>query len=554
MLVVDVKKIAPWAAMTNQWTEPEHSIQANYIDDLEILSVWKSVRRRHWGVLVALLGGLLSGSLTPFAGGLFYVDPFHESTSNVTLIRTSRFEFNGSLSAFDPLTSNVDEPIAALVGNSRFGSLLPPWTSNEYAFESFNMSDLHHNVSLIMKTVAFGGELDCNTLKYNTKVTRKWYTGESAYVDRGKTQPGLMTDVELIPNEEDMIRNNCQIPPAFFPKVTFSRPSNRSAEVFPAATMNVTVCSNTNDMPLTLTIMILLNDKASDTSISFNTAGVLCRPRYITRTVELNVNATTAEIVKIDRLSNTSTPVDIGVNSTRLSGAINQDEMNWVFVQGFLEYMDYYSVVGSSDNYWNNVLLTEDGTGPYTPYTPLRSVGRDPWFSMLSSGNVSKIRNYATNLTTLSIDSAQLFQKTMAQIANFGFRSSDSSPVPGLSKIRQPRITIRRSSLLLLQITLGVLGIVAFCCVTILRPKSCLNEDPATLKALSNIMTSSEDFHRQMMRTGHLDDQCFRRALHGLKVRLNNNYYSKPSIEIQNCTVSLPANLLRINMSVIRIE
>lgn len=39
MLITDLKKVTPWAVMTNKWFEPEESILANYIDDLEIISV-----------------------------------------------------------------------------------------------------------------------------------------------------------------------------------------------------------------------------------------------------------------------------------------------------------------------------------------------------------------------------------------------------------------------------------------------------------------------------------------------------------------------------------
>ena len=172
ILVIDMKTVAPWAAMTNKWTKPEHSVLANYVDDLELLSVWNSLHRGHWGVLFVLLGGFLSDSLTPFASGLFYFDPIHESTSNATLVRTSRFEFNNSIKAFDPSTRYVQQPLAALMRNSKYDVLLPPWTSTEYAFESFNLSDRIQDETLTTESVAFAGSLECGALKYDSKVTR----------------------------------------------------------------------------------------------------------------------------------------------------------------------------------------------------------------------------------------------------------------------------------------------------------------------------------------------------------------------------------------------
>ena len=196
-----------------------------------------------------------------------------------------------------------------------------------------------------------------------------------------------MADVELIPNQEDMVRNNCQIPPAAYPKVTFSMPRNRSMEVLSAATLHVTKCSGTGDMPLKLKIMTLLSREANDTSISFNTTDVLCRPHFTTRTVELSVNATTAELVGVRHLSNNSIPVDIGLNSTSLSGGINRAGAPWMFSRKFLDYIHYMSVMGFQDNYWRALLEKEEG---YAPCTPAGFVGRDPWFLMLSSDDVRR--------------------------------------------------------------------------------------------------------------------------------------------------------------------
>jgi ABC-type nitrate/sulfonate/bicarbonate transport system permease component len=66
MLVSDLKKITPWASLTKRWRAAEDSILLDYVDDLEILSLWKSCRRRHWGLFLAILGGLILGLSTFF--------------------------------------------------------------------------------------------------------------------------------------------------------------------------------------------------------------------------------------------------------------------------------------------------------------------------------------------------------------------------------------------------------------------------------------------------------------------------------------------------------
>ena len=172
MVIRDLKKVTPWAAMSNKWETPEACILANYIDDLDITSLWTSFRRRHWGVFLGLIGGFLCGALVPFASGLLYVDPAHGTTYNTTLVRTSKFDFNGSLSAFNASNPYVNQPLAALAAENRFGSLLPTWTTNDYAFESFNLSNAPRNVSITGNSTAFSADLDCDTLHYDSEVVR----------------------------------------------------------------------------------------------------------------------------------------------------------------------------------------------------------------------------------------------------------------------------------------------------------------------------------------------------------------------------------------------
>ncbi len=522
MLVIDLKKVTPWAAMTGKWTEPRESILANYIDDLEIMSVWNSFRRKHWGILIALLGGFLCGSLVPFTGGLFYVDPLHESTYNSTLVRTSRFEFNGSLNAFD-LSNPKNQQQEAAVTEMDQSDVLSPWTSSEYAFETFNLSDTHYNVALSTDSAAFGGTLACDIINYNTKVTREWYTQDHASEDPTEKTPGLLTNVELIPNEEDMVRIGCKIIPAFYPEVIFSRPSDQSVKVLPAAWMNVTNCSNTEETLLTMTTMVLLGANVNDTAIEFHTKGLLCRPHFSIRTLEIVVNASTAELMKITQSSNTSTPIDIGIDTATLDGVMNRQGANSDELENYNTLVPLPDVLNAASK-----LNVE-----YTAY-----IGRDPWFTRLVRGNFTKMFEYTTDMKALATDSSQLFQSTMAQIANVAFRSNDSSPVPGFLMTREPRITIQRSSLLFLQSALGLLGSIAICCATVLRPKSCLKEDPATLAALSIIVASSRDFQEQFKNKGHLDSRRYIEGLESLKVRLNTEGHSKPSIEIRNSAVS----------------
>ena len=59
----------------------------------------------------------------------------------------------------------------------------------------------------------------------------------------------------------------------------------------------MTNCFNTEETLLIMIMIILLNDKVNDTTISFNITDILCRSYFNIKIVKLIVNASTAEII-----------------------------------------------------------------------------------------------------------------------------------------------------------------------------------------------------------------------------------------------------------------
>ena len=541
MMVRDLKKVTPWAAMSSNWKRPEACILVNYIDDLDITSLWTSFRRKHWGVLLGLIGGFLCGALVPFAGGLFYVDPVHINTYNTTLVRTSKFDFNSSLSAFNSSNPYINQPIAAIAAKNRFDSLLPTWTTNEYALESFNLSNAPRNVSISGNSTAFSADLDCDTLHYTSEVVREWHTDSNTdpYMDPSSTYRGLGADVRLIPNRDDMARIGCSIPPSYYPKLIFPRPSDPSISVQPAAWLNVTTCSTASDERLTFTIMELLNQDVQnigESNISFSTAGLLCKPQFNMTTVGLAVNASTAELVDIKLLSNTSETVALGMNTTMLSAAINRRAAANLFFNTNDALKGYFEHVAASDNQWDYLMSTE----ALLPY--LERIGIDPWYVMLTKGNLLKLQDYSANMSLLEVDSSQLFRNLLAQIVNSGFRVTDFTPISGLVDRQESKILLHVGSLRCLQIIFGILGVVAICCVTILRPKSCLVEDPGTLAAVAVLVAGSVEFENHIDSLSLLNDRDTHKALRGTEVRFVSTGCAKPVIQVAQRTVSILIN------------
>ncbi|KAL8786153.1 MAG: hypothetical protein Q9195_008324 [Heterodermia aff. obscurata] len=541
------ERITPWAAMSNNWKKSGACILINYIDDLEIKSLWTSFRHRHWGVFLGLTGGFLCGSLVPFASGLFYVDPAHIKTNNTTLVRTSKFDFNTSSSAFDSSNPYIDQPMAALAAKRRFDSLLPTWTTNEYAFESFNLSDAPRNVSISGNSTAFTANLDCDILRYNSEVVRAWYTnnGTGQYSQHTPSWEihGLAADVRLLPNIDDMAKIGCSIPSSYYPMVIFPRPSDPTISVQPAAWLNVTTCSNVRDERLTFTIMELLNydsQSIDQSNISFRATGLLYKPKLEMSVVGLTVNASTAELVDVKLLSNTSDPVTLGINLTMLSAVINRPAASELFYTGIDSSDYYYDRVRTPDNQWDNLMQT----GLLLPY--LERVGVDPWFTIVTNGNYSRFQEYSANMSLLGVDSSQLFRNMLAQTVNSNFRVTDSTPISGLVDRQDQKILLHLGSLRCLQIVFGFLGVVAICCATILRPKSCLLEDPGTLAAVAVIVAASLEFENHLNSVNLLESRDIQETLQGAKIKFASTESAGPAIQVaKRSSVELPKELYK---------
>jgi len=63
-LIEDVKFIMPYSVMSGRWRESSKSLLLDYVDPMEIKSLWSSARNRHWVAFLALVVGFLSGAVS----------------------------------------------------------------------------------------------------------------------------------------------------------------------------------------------------------------------------------------------------------------------------------------------------------------------------------------------------------------------------------------------------------------------------------------------------------------------------------------------------------
>lgn len=87
----------PYAVMSEKWAESRRTLLLDYMDPLDIVSVWTSAKHRHLAMFVVLVGGLLSGILVPLANSLTFVNLSSPVKHNAGLAKTSQFSFNNTL-------------------------------------------------------------------------------------------------------------------------------------------------------------------------------------------------------------------------------------------------------------------------------------------------------------------------------------------------------------------------------------------------------------------------------------------------------------------------
>lgn len=537
-LVWDMKKMTPWAAITGRWVTAQDSLLINYADEIELWSLWTSCRRKHWGLFIGLVGGFFGGAALLFTSDIFYVNPSHTITFPETLLGTSSLNVNESLWLRDDIP--VDQLSASILGSRRFHAPLPRWTSDEYAYQSFNLSSSSlRNATISANVLAFGADLDCFPITYDVNMTQPWQQPLSL---RGAPNQTVRTTIRISPKKYDLAQSDCAIPRSEFALANFRRPPIGSELTYqpPAAWMDLMRCGDTKSL-LSLTIIELLtgaNDYSADWD-HFRATGLLCRPRFTVHSVRLTVNATTAVIVEARKNNGGSEDIDMGVNVAALVRKINRPEAKNLFLEDDLRLLLLEALVGVDE-------ARPDQARPHqTRPDLLNKFLIDPWFYMLSRGNISVITKYGEDTNKLAEDSTRLFKAIMAQIISYQSRNEERLPMPGWVNVSEPRVLMRESSLRMLEAILVFLAISILLGSTVLRPRTILIEDPALVGAVAVVTSASHPLEAAFSNSGLLGDAALRKMLADVKVRLVLGSRKQPLLEMSHSAPEESSRMVR---------
>ncbi|EKG21802.1 hypothetical protein MPH_00721 [Macrophomina phaseolina MS6] len=162
------KQLMPWNALQRAPQRCETSLMLDYVDPMNIVSLFTSLRRSHIFVTVAIAGALIVQLMVVLSSGLFQAISVTVTTDDATLMAMEAFtgDYN------DTITSR---PASVIFGNLLYNLSYPLGTTQDYAYPLFDSS--HSSVESLAAVVdVFSADLDCSTAKVD-QTTQGFFGG-----------------------------------------------------------------------------------------------------------------------------------------------------------------------------------------------------------------------------------------------------------------------------------------------------------------------------------------------------------------------------------------
>lgn len=452
-VVSDIKKVTPWSNMTSRWASSAGSVSLDYVTSLEILSLFTALRKRHWPMFLALIGGFLCGATVVLANSLVRIDLLAPSSRDAIFTRDTRFNFEDALVepvsdgyqfAF-PTDYSGSRPYAAVQSSQDSPNDNPiPWTSGGYAFESFRDESTTYPNSTISATVqSFAPNMNC-----------------IAWSVTSTTDGGLVADF-----------------PGDICEGTFREGDWAEATIIDGASgwLNIATCNTTSGQTKDWITARLVYDK-DDSSFRdpYQNQWLICDPHFTVQDAEVTVNKTTGEIISFSPSLPTVENVQLGIPTAFL----------------FILLRNPFA----PSNQWTSSLdhpMTEQEMKDHIRYN--RHSDSDSFFVSFANADTlsSAAPRYMNDSELFRTDVEALGNSIFAQLINFFAREPVSEELTGSIGTTEARLFLRAPFLHTLQAAVVLIGVIAIVLATILRPKTLLEEDPGSMSAAATMMANS---------------------------------------------------------------
>lgn len=531
----DFSLIMPWVAMSGKWADASDSILLNYIDSLDIVSVYTALRHRHWALASVVSCGILHGAMVPLANTLSERSLSANRKHHVSLSVADDFHFNGSLAI--PISWRSVQPWLQWreFATEQNESAHFPWLTTWRAYQSLDITG--YEGTLIEADVkTFSASLDCEPIQYlGTYYQAGW---NSSFVLEAQEDTGCS-----LPISQTIIW------PYNSSSIT-QYPVNNETETYellPFMWSNVSNCNAQDDLRLLFTSMALNisadqvaagvgNNTTSnneeyawqDGSIAIDATGLVCSPKYWSTVTTVTVNGTTGLpfLSAVLRQSAAEPIKDVGVDLDILHALMNNPSDVYsqiVFKAAATNDWSPFDYPNSYD--WSEFsslqVMQRYGylylyeAAVYDPKTP----PMDPFFTALTYGGVST-SDLQGNSTSFRDTIDKGFTHMMATAVSNAARGPGNTSIPCTVTVELDLMLIRNSVLRALQAVLAFLAMVALAITIFAMPYSLLDQDPSSLDQISRLIANSPDVDAILTGLGSYSNAMLERILENTRCRL----------------------------------
>lgn len=439
-----MKQVKPWQVLRHGPSEATSSILLDYISPWNVISLFRSIKARHYTVALTILATLLIRLLIVFSTGLLLLQPIVVQDVPTRLVASDRFSSDGFM------TKSIDGTAVLTVSGAELLNLtLPNGTTRDYAYQSFSAPKALLAPILTMTGFVdtFTADLDCHPaslLRYHSACI-----GQCEYYGRHLQ----LAAADCVTEDFQAFKESASWPNSFEASIStvkcLDSPSQEDNRRLVLAAGNFSSIPEANF--------------TGNESLPF--AGLVCKPLYeiSQRNVSLSSIAT---LEGIDLSSNSVSHPLPGVTP-------------WTITTAVLSSMNLTSS------------LISDWSRASAGYDPLISL--DTFFIQLNMTAPQQNASSFLNETLLYDVARRTFRSLAVQIAKQYLTTVAADEFVGSSDINENRLCVHKLSLRAMEATLAVL-IVITGVIVINRPRHVAARDPGSIVGISSILSSSTTF------------------------------------------------------------
>jgi hypothetical protein len=472
------KSIQPWANMARSPQPAKNSLLLDYVTPLQILSFWRSLKRRHFTVSIGIGVFVLIKVITVLSTGIFSLQTVQRHDVPTSMALNNTFDASNFQHA-----AAVDSRAAFVAyGHRQYNISLPIGSTDRYAVQGFAPSDGTVNGSLTYSApvdVFSAGLSSCETgkINYTTSFDRSSTAPVAAYYNTTVTLP------------------DCQIVGAYLDAPDWYYQQNDTAHRFGyrASLQNVTCVNLAPNDPTRFRYMIATaysEGTGQNDHTMLNSSNIVCIPSYSVQSA----------MVTLDTRGN--------VQSVNVTGKGRE--------------LDGLSAVDIADG----VFSTSQQASSISDHSA-SSIVLDVFTTMMRQETADFNAKDLLDPAYLNRTGNQVYGKVAAQVATL-YLLSDSTKDPqavveGTVSKDENRLVARQTPIRIMQAVAAVMLLLVVIMLFI-RPRGVVPRSVDSIAAVAAILARSPALEARLRGTGHKTLDELREILAPHKYQTNTGY------------------------------